>query len=679
MGQYLNKFKNIIGSKQTEQVIKLLNKKKADGQIRNIAEFSEQLQSLLRDLTSTELSPSLKLWAASAHAETSSEQYNFMLDRVEDDLEAAFLEANNIDEVQQAHTAIVRDVLLKNLRAGIAELESKVNLYKLLNESNNNFDNAIFSTFRESKSARLRRTNAATKSLFIDPRKKESIPVTEDTSVDIIGERLILGSKNTSYHTIKTVTQIFDTESSQSELIVDPPNVSVNNIIDDQTGTYWVQSLLFKEKPDTVKFKFEFDLGQVQEVNFIEIEPAVFKDLILESVDYIDGNNILTNLNVNEITFDGPTAVRIRKAALKKIILTFRNEHFTPIEFEYNDIDNLTNQTFQQPAEGFNPNINNVTNDLLDIISSIEIQNIIGLSSTTNSQFNGYQFVNGLDNIRIGLADFNVRGIYVSDELNTNDIGQIALKASESRPYLDDNVVTYTDATYSDNGHYLSSIEYWVIKQDFSDAGTLLNTAWLPILPADTSEIFHERLVLNEKSDTDLADPDIGSTMFFTNATASEGNIRVYRNGILMENRTGTTLSNGWQWYNQTNTEDRTPGSGTPMSFKIQVGNIFAGDIFTASYQPLNSSVQNIPSTLNEFTSVGGAQIVDLIGNLTAYRLDTQSIIINKEDSFNTLKTNKLYLAIIIRQNTADTSISSAVEDFTLLASNKNILKFEDN
>src|SRR3990172_12992789 len=170
MGKYLDKFSDKIGQRQTQQILNLLNKKRNTGQIRTVEEFSKQLESLVRELTETTLKPTLALFEAEENKYIDSESYNFMLERVEDDLEAAFEEANNIDEVQRSHETVIRDVILKNLRAGVAELDTKIQLYEFLNKDLRGFDSAIFTTFRESKENRTERGDAFSSVLFIDPR-----------------------------------------------------------------------------------------------------------------------------------------------------------------------------------------------------------------------------------------------------------------------------------------------------------------------------------------------------------------------------------------------------------------------------------------------------------------------------------------------------------------------------
>jgi len=69
--------------------------------------------------------------------------------------------------------------------------------------------------------------------------------VLEDASVELVGERLTLPDDKVTNHSIHSVRQIFDSEAPQSELIVEPPGTSMRKMIDNQRGTYWVQSLLF--------------------------------------------------------------------------------------------------------------------------------------------------------------------------------------------------------------------------------------------------------------------------------------------------------------------------------------------------------------------------------------------------------------------------------------------------
>ena len=103
--------------------------------------------------------------------------------------------------------------------------------------------------------------------------------------------------------------------------------------------------------------------------------------------------------------------------------------------------------------------------------------------------------------------------------------------------------------------------------------------------------------------------------MFFT--TITDGDIKVYRNGVLIIDETGNPLATGG-WQDISTTADRTPGNNTRMRFQIQILDRLPGDIFTISYTPVVSSTQILPKNLSEFVAIGGLNTVDLVGDLSA-------------------------------------------------------------
>lgn len=674
MGQYLDKFTGTISQQQTQQVLKLLNKKRNQGQIRNLREFSQQLEELMQELSSTTLQPTTKLFLAIENELISAEQFNFMLDRVEDDLVAAFAEANSINTVQESHEALVRDVILKNLRSGIAELESKINLYEILNRDANGFDAALFSTFRESKDSRTNSGSTTSKVLFLDPRNPTSTSTLSDASVELIGERLVLGTSSVDYYSIKNIKQLFASEVPQSAEDVNAPQTSLENIIDNTKGTYWIQNILVTEKQNYVKVKLELDFGIRREINFIEIEPAIPQDLVLEAIQYVDNSNTVTEVSEIEVIFDGPASFKIRKIQAQKLILTFRNEHFTATQFEYKDKDTLFTQALNQPAEGIDGTISLVSDELEEIIPSEDVRNVIGVNPLPTKQFNGYEFTVGIDNIRAGLATYNSQSIYVSKPIEVAAVGQIGLRTDEIRPYKTASFPRYTSDTYTNAGQFLSSIEYWVIKRDYNADGSLIATSKFPILPLGVSRTYHERLVLTEKSDSSLSTPDTGLTMFMSQSAG----MLVYRNGILLTDETGNPFaSDGWQ--NITTTADKTPSNNAPMRTRIKVLSQLSGDIFTISYDVGTSNTRNIPATLPVATQLPfvGLGIVDLVGNLSAYAEETQLITINEPDAANIIDKSEIYLAIVLRRNSPDASVSAGVEEYTLMVGKQDITKYE--
>lgn len=686
MGQYLEKFKGIIGKVQTKQVLKLLNQQRNTGQVRSVKEFSKKLETLIRELTSTGLTPSLKLYRAEPNTKIDSESYNFMLDRVEDDLDSAFQEANQIDEVQQAHEAIVRDVLLKKLKNGVAELKAKIDTYKFIAQSGSGYDRALYSTFNEAKGNRTFRGQEKATVVFEDPRTKLLIPFGEAAEVELSGERLVLPAENKTYRTIKNVRQIYDASTPQSELIVEPSWSKILNIGDNQKGTYWVQVLLTSVKRTSVKTKIEIDLGAVKEINFLNIEPAIKQKVILESVHYRETNGIFTSLGLDEIIVEGNFEIKIPQTSTDKFIFTFRDDNPTRAHFEYSpNTDELIFQALDEPPETYVPSIAQVSEALNDIISSSDIRDIIGVQTITKSTFDGYAFLMGIDNIRVGSSTFKTRGSYVSLPMEGNNISSLGLKTVEKRPYKALGVpITYTNITYDldtavnlsgtgyfsnpDDVFFLCSIEYWVTKLDYDKNGILKQINTFPMLPLETQRIYHERLPLTEKSSSIAILNDIGYTMFLTDVDI--GNLKVYRNGNL------TVQDNDWELISDAALT--TPLSGERMKTKIKILSQSLGDIFTVSYSPFTSTTRSVPSSLNQVVTQSGLLVVDLTGDLDARLVDEKEVVIGYDTIDKENWSTKLFLSIILRRNTSESSVTSAVEEYTLFGGQRNNSKFEE-
>ena len=691
MGQYLNQFRNKIGSRQTQQVLKLLNKQRNAGQIRSIEDFSKRLESLMREITSTTLKPTLSLFPAQSNDKIDSETMNFMLDRIKDDLEASFEESNNIAEIQSAHTAIIKDLLFKNLKAGLAELETKVSLYEFLNRSKKGFDQAISSTFRETQLNRINKQEAtSSNTLFLDPRRGISFSDNQHAEIDLIGEKLTLALNEKKFYQIHSAKQLFDADTQQSELIIEPPNSKIENILDGQKGTYWIQTLLFENLQPFVDLKLELNLGITKSINTLEIEPIAKKPFILTGISYLTNHNSIETLSIQEIELTGPVSLNFSTISTSKLFLTFRTINPLPTEFEYSAKDTLLNQAIKEPIEGLSPSMDQIGEDLSRLLASGSIKNNIGLSSQETKTFHGYEYIIGFDNIRIGFANYVDKAVYTSIPLTVTNKGILGLKVDEKRPYSSlSGEVSYTNLTYNNEDvneaggnnsrNFLGSIEYWIVKQDLDTQQNIIRTNVFPILPIGTTRIHHERLLLTEKSDPTFVYNDIGSLVFFTNPT--DGDLKVYRNFQLLSNETGNIYATeGWKIEPEPTADLplKTPNNGSRMKFKLKIVSPRPTDIYTVSYTPLTSSTFNIPQTLSAFSSVGGLQVVDLVGDLSARSTPEQIIVFERPGENNAALESKVHLMIILRQNTANVYLTPIIEEYTLFAGSEDSLKFTE-
>lgn len=279
--------------------------------------------------------------------------------------------------------------------------------------------------------------------------------------------------------------------------------------------------------------------------------------------------------------------------------------------------------------------------------------------------FTGNAFEIGFDAIDVGKGSYTNSAIYVSKGLEVVNPAQLGLKTVEKRP-VSPTVVTVssmTETTYDDEDtqFYHGSIEYWVAKRDLDSRGRLVTSIKIPILPTGVTRVNHERLLLTEKS-ADIFLNDTGTLMFYGHIDTA--NIILTRNGVTM---------NQSEWQNVTETD--TPNTAMRMATSIKIKSPYVGDIYTVSYNPSVSTTIAVPSELGEY-SPDGLSVVDLVGDLSA-RLVHDQLILLEEPAENVVK-SVIYLIIVLRNNTGDTSITPAVEEYTLLIGTRDPIRYSD-
>jgi hypothetical protein len=637
--QYLDKYSSKISKRQTDQILQLLTEKRQAGEIRTVDEFIQRLNSLVQDLASTEISPSLKIFEAIDDETIDSETFNYMLARVEDDLVAAFEEANNIDEIQQSHRAVMRDMVFKTIGRGINRLESKLSAASTRDGSGIEILKVTFNDVSE----KTTRNASDFGSLFSDPRAGKII--NQDAFIEEVGDRLSLAKSTDEDYSIKKIKQIFDTSFPQSELIVEPSGTNLSNVIDKTEGTYWAQSLLFKKIQPYAKIKLELTLPTYKDFNHIEIEPITDKGLILETVEYEDKDLSMTTIWNEELVVDAPVRIHFQRVGANKLYLTLRNNNGIPVDFKYD-------------PKTTSRDINSLSEVLSDIVPSVQIKNIIGILPSDDFIFSGYAYIFGLDNIRVGLSIYENQSIYVSEPFGiTKKIGNLSLSTSGTRPFgssptaIPSNTSTIYDGNDSD--FYFSSIEYWVAKRDYDAKGNTIRTLHFPIIPQTTTRINHERLVLSDKSNSSIIRNDVGYTTLFTSRTL--GNVKVYENGSL--------LTYNVDWLDDTSATDKTPNSGSPMRFKIRILNPLVGDIYTVSYTPMKSTTRGVLSTFSAYTGTG-PEIVDMVGDLSVRYVADNNILLEQTDA--DVKSSDIFVVVILKNNSSRNALSATVEEFAL-------------
>lgn len=685
---YLDKFRSSLPSTQGRQILNLLISKRDQGEIRTVDEFKARLKELTSQLLEERITPTLTQWLAVGGQDISSEQYNDMLTHIQNDLEAGFAEADNIDEIIAAHHNLIHEISLKALRFGVNELESKISLYEFLNRSTQGFDDALFNTFRESKNLQTSRSDSAASLVYADPRKSEVILNTQDAQIDLVGERLTLGASQEKQLQIREAQWLSNANSIRGELDVQFENSKISHIVDNQNNTYWVESILLSQVRSTgVPMEISLALAASQDVNFIEIEPAVEFPIVLTGIDYIDANNTRQSTGNSSILLRGPARINFEKITTSHLILKFRQDNYKESQFTTKPGTSL----FHRAVLDQNSNdvdLVSISEDLQEILTSdFILSDVLGVTNPQQEQVKYYEYILGFDNIRVGFSIFTDRSIFVSSKKKVLSPGRVALRTQEIRPSQVSGSSSITLNPYSyptrnsdeDSKFYHGVTEHYLVIQFFGEDNYLIATDTVPILPLGASRIYHEQMIFKFQT-TGAQNPDVAQLRFYTNATENDvltnSDVIVYRNGTPLV----YGLSNDWVWVDPDDIADpaknlgavqTVAGAGSPMKRAIRIINTVRPlDIYTVSYNPTVSNTQTLPNNQNLFT------LVDLVGDNSMRMVSDNLITIEPIRNSYLVEYAEVYLVIIMRRNSANQNFSPAVEEFMLVTGSRNQQKF---
>lgn len=681
MGVFLDKFTSSLKTIQSQQIIRILQKERERGNITTLEEFQTRLGELTKSLLTTRISPTLRIFEAKIDELIDSETLNFMLDRIEDDLNVAFNELDSIEEVIDRHEILVNDVVLKAIETGINEADAKIQVFEFLANTPHGFNSADFNTFKVHQNL-----DGDTLALSVqDPKQLENFLPSQACSVDIVGEKLLLSSSIDEEATIASVRQINDHETATSELNVEVPNNDINNIIDQKIGSFWMQSTLLStsKKEAGVVTKLELNLGANKTINFVQIEPILINPVDLIYIGYLDSNNVVRDILTTSTTISQSVKLLFPIIATSKLYLNFRNRTGQQVEFKEKGgpplLRGLQALSLEQTLEFITPEVE-------ALIASPQLLDAVGLPETSLEEKRYWEYSIGFDNIRTGLTKYNSRGYYVSKANSGVAAHQIGVKVLERRPYsttpTGDIEYTTDISPVADDKYFHGSTEYYCYKLDYDISDTLVRSEVFPILPTNQTYIRHERLVLSDRSETSLAFNDIGILQFFTfhnpqdlNSAIDPDAIRVYRNGILLESGDLNPLaSSGWErWDALTITN---PDQPNRMRYAIRIQKPNKNDIYTVSYKPAISTtdIAFFGASNSSFDEDSTAGLVDLTGRLNAFLGKDNIVRVKPVINGITITKSIVRLIIVMRRNSADVGLTPVLEEYSLLLGRENRL-----
>lgn len=681
---YLDKFRSGLRTSQSNQILKLIAKERQQGNITSVEEFKSRLSELTAELTSETIEPILKIYMGSLGEIIDSDSYNFMLERVEDDLEAAFQEMNSIDEVVAAHETIINDVVLKNLELALDDLESRLESYEFLNRSEQGFDDAVLNTFR------ITQQNRATGSKevnFTDPKTLSLNSADNEALVDFVGEKLLLGTNIDNLIEAQSARQVFDYEATGSEVDVDIEDVDINNIIDNTSGTFWIHSTMLSSPRDEtgVITKLEIDLGTNQTINTLELDPIVAFPVELIGIDYLDNNNSTQNILSSPLDIRSTNKLLFNPVSTEKLYLKFRNRNYKISQ--YQERNNNVLPRLARDFGDFNESISASSSSFEELITNPRLQEALGLNDEQGNTQSFYEYLIGFDNIKVGENAFKEVSIFTSKSKRVDKLGMLAIQTTEKRPIGDISAtaVEYTldvhPADYDDYFH--GSIEYYIAKRDYRANETLIDNTFLPILPLGQTQVRHERLYFTEKSPDATVSNDVGYLQNFTldlpyhSTMETTGTIRVYRNGQLLESA-DVDLSETDGWKKEATFSQDVPSQGVPMRYAIQVQAPNPNAIYTVSYTPaLSTTDQYVPeATSLQYLAENGLRFVDLTGKLDSWLGKDNVLRFRPTKNGTEVAYSIVNLVIVLRRNSANVNLTPVVEDYLIATGSIDESKF---
>lgn len=671
---YLDKFRSTLPSSQGKQILQILSEKSNSGEIKNINDFKSKLKELTTKILAERITPTLEIYRAIANQDISSEQFNEMLKRIKNDLETGFNEADNLDEIIDAHNNLIDNVALKTLRYGINEIENKITLYEFLNQDKNGFTDTLFNTFTESKPLQTDRSDKNSLSLFFDPRTDTLIEADEDASVNIVGENLTLGSNDNQYITIVSADWLANVNSIRSELDVSFKSSNISNILDNSINTFWVVSILLSQlRIGGTPAEIALRLNGSQDINFIEIEPATPYPMYLEGIEYYDSTKTRQTIDFDGIYLNKPTRINFNKINTSTIILKIKQQHYKVIQF------------LQNPGESnFDKAVLNETKNEIDLVSINEtlkevltsdfiLKDIIKVKDAAFEQKKYFEYLIGFDNVRVGLSLYDERSIFVSSKKTIENPLQFSLKTNEylATQQIGETGIEFVKQNYlpastdENNKFYHSVFEYWLYARFYDENNSLISSDYIPVLPLGAQRIYHEKLIFTKKDELQIYN-NLSELMHFTEA--DETDVKVYRNGTIL------SYGTNWEFILDTDNSDLTrivPDSGKRMSRGIRIFDaVNPLDFFTVSYTP------TITNTNNKDYNANLLKIVDLNGDNTCRVINNNLIVFDSLRKSYKIKKADFYLMIIIRRNSNNPNISSRLEDYLELFGTRNLNKF---
>lgn len=634
MYKYLQAWESAIPTVQGSQVVQLLTNMRDQGIIKTEADYRTALNRLTGAINSTDPVPLSKLFPALLDTIIDSESFNWMVDRLTSDLVSGFREAQNIEDLLEAHRKVYEEFTISKLKQIIGIVEQQVVFHELLRQNEEGFSNMQYNTFTQNARS-TSRSSILENQLFQDLSAREYIESEHDAVVDAVNEALELaGSQNA----ITFVDGEEDDENTTvTDYVLDLPLNSIRNGIDGIQNTFYIKPFLMDDIIESgAQLRIELDCGGLRPINYIEMYPVADYPFQITDIEYMHKDGVVYSVEMQESGLLGtdiyrPTRFHFEEVEARTVYITVTQVHYTLIDFQESSVKEYPSENFEGTYLETQA-VQDIVNDAVD--NNAFLDHLRELFEQKDQPYRLYQYVIGFDNIWTGRITYDEVGIFVGEVFKVNRCRRIGLVTDEA-------------STTEVLENQRASIEYWIYKQDYNKIGGAIGFSYAPILPEGEDEIY-ERFHLTERIG--------GSLQFNTGTLRFQGHwgasdpttVSVYLNGLPLEKDVDWSFSDS--------------GNLSLLNYtRITITEPLGGEIYTVRYTP----VQYLPGAEEEKHYRQNQPYLHYFGESNVIRAAGQ---IGSED----VEESDIYLIIIIRNNNnVDFTQSPRINEYSLMTASE--------
>jgi len=649
MAKYLDSVLRVLPAVQAKQLTDMLNKLKVEGEIRNADEYQLKLKEFASLINDKEPKASFRVVRALVWYLATAEAHNMMTTSLKNDIEALFLQVEEIGVKTDDHHFLMMKNLFADMERGLDDQENNIRRLEWLAGENNEFSIALVNSFKSAGLNKVPRSDTKAKTLYFDNRTYKNKTASELPSAVVSenGKKLILGTSNDP-SMLPISARLFSDSSSYGTQIQPEVNNPISNLIDGTRGTFWTRNVYLPSQVEKVTTVIQFDIGLSKDVDYAIVEGAVEVPFYINQVDGVAHDGSIIPLRSDKIEVIGSTRIDFIKTFVKAIKITFSVESYTRAEY-FVDKKSSVHQVLQ-PRDKFNTleRVNDLGPLTTEVLASKNLANILNVPQGTNQQINSYLYPFALDNVWFGNSLYNDSGIFVSKPLKGDNLGVVAVRANENL------------------GDDINSIEYEIIKRDISPK---YNEIKFPIPYLEQTSVANERLILTKREGKHTI-KDAGTLRFcpyvspdykFTDSDP----VIVYENGIPLKKSDSYLFAIGldnaeFDWrYNFTHAAEFSNYTLDVPKMWIKILKPKANALYTVSY------------TIRTSDSYAEDKTVWLDKEKTAFLSNGGRVRFNRDNPDVTIE-SEIYLQITLRRNSASRSTSPELDEYAILGATYN-------